>query len=132
MAALLVVTGCGTLEHGTHQVVEIQSVPSGARLEIDGEAHGATPASVSLSRRCYHDVRAEMDGYFPAKRRIQKVSTEAFYGNAAIPYAGPLAMAFDILTGGVYRLEPALVELVLEPLPAPAPAPEAPAVGAAP
>ena len=132
VAAPLALSGCGTLEHGTEQVVEIRSVPSGARLAINGEPHGETPASVSLSRRRYHDVRVEMEGYYPAKRRIQKVSTDAFYGNAAIPYAAPLAMAFDIMTGGVYRLEPASVELVLEPLPPPWPTPENPDVGAPP
>jgi hypothetical protein len=52
--------------------LDVQTIPSGALVFVDGHLqHARTPASVSLSRDDFHEVRVELDGYETETRAIK-------------------------------------------------------------
>ncbi len=52
--------------------LELQSVPAGARVFIDGELqHGRTPMTVKISQDDFHELRFDLDGYESEARPIK-------------------------------------------------------------
>jgi hypothetical protein len=60
--------------------VEIQSIPSGAQVYVDGRLlHGATPLGVTITDDDFHEVRVEKIGYEPLVKRITPDDHEASF-----------------------------------------------------
>ncbi|MEO0310766.1 MAG: hypothetical protein RIQ89_423, partial [Bacteroidota bacterium] len=47
---MLFMTSCATLFTGTKQTVQINSKPSGAKVQVDGIDRGTTPTAVKLKK----------------------------------------------------------------------------------
>ena len=50
LTTLLFTTSCATLFTGTKQSIQINSIPSGAKVQVDGIDRGKTPAVVKLKK----------------------------------------------------------------------------------
>jgi hypothetical protein len=61
-AAGLLLNGCATLIHGSHQTIPITSDPPGAQLNIGGSQY-ITPADVSLARDQEYQAVVTKPGY---------------------------------------------------------------------
>jgi hypothetical protein len=109
----LVPVACGGMRNGPTQTVRIATIPPGARLTVDGETL-RSPGRLELERDRDYEVRASMDGFEPARRRIRsrpdrgvKVLNCAFF--LCIP---------QLWEGGTAvqrRLVPDEVEIMLNP-----------------
>ena len=106
------IAGCATIMHGTAQNVRISSSPYGALVTVDNNAYGRTPVVVELERKKYHVVKIEMDGYKPYEITLtREESGWGTWGN--ILCGGFIGYAIDSMTGGLYQLTPAEVNVVL-------------------
>lgn len=110
IAALL--TGCGTIVHGTTQEVGFSSDPSGANVEVDGLDKGSTPVTVELSRKDTHTAKFELDGYEPYELTINRKTSGWVAGN--IIFGGLIGLVVDASTGGMYKLDPEQVQAQLD------------------
>jgi hypothetical protein len=125
--ALLGLTGCATITRGTHDVLVVQSEPTGAHVVIKpdgGECN--TPCTMKLKRKGTYEVDINRTGYEPVMVKVQP----------QIVGAGAAGMAGNVLVGGVIgavvdgtsgamkdlRPNPVTVNLVkLEPAPTSSP-----------
>lgn len=110
-AAVVVAAGCATIIHGSRQDVSVASTPTGAHVVVDGAQVGETPYVARLSRKERHTVRVELDGYHPYEVAIRRSTSGWVWGN--IVFGGLIGLAVDAITGGIYKLEPAEIEAVL-------------------
>ena len=104
LGAVLVLAACATIIHGSRQQVSISSTPSNARVTVDGQPQGATPAIVLLKRKDLHTVRLELDGYQPVEIALRRKVSGWVWGN--IIFGGLIGLAVDAGTGGMYKLTP--------------------------
>jgi hypothetical protein len=111
--AILVLAACASIIHGSRQQVSISSTPSNARITVDGQPQGTTPAVVNLKRKDLHTVRLELEGYQPVDIALTRKVSGWVWGN--IIFGGLIGLAVDAGTGGMYKLTP---EQVVATLPA--------------
>jgi len=133
---LLLSTGCATIAQGRTQQTAIRSQPAGARIFIDNDLVGITPARIILRRREAHLVlRLEKEGYeledVVLKRSVsgwiyadiawgatqfanQGLNSQSEMNRTALSLA-VLTLGVDFITGSAYKL-PAQVEVTLRPL----------------
>ncbi|MBX2818988.1 MAG: PEGA domain-containing protein [Rhodothermaceae bacterium] len=105
-----VLSGCGTIKHGTSQDLMIQSSPSGAMVMVNGKEYGKTPVSVSLSRKTKHTaVTVTMPGY----QSFQTALSRKLSGWSVL--GGPIGLLIDDATGGMYKLSPDQLNVQLMP-----------------
>jgi len=107
LAALVFSTSCATLFTGTRQKVTIDSNPQGAKVIIDGQKVGVTPANVRVDRELDalleggKEIRLEMLGYresgYELDAELNAVSIFNFFN--------PLFWGIDIVTGAVTKYE---------------------------
>ena len=102
--ALLLVTGCATIIHGTRQDVGISSTPTGASVTIDNLQSGTTPVFSKLRRKENHVVRISLPGYQPIDLTLTSSVSGWVWGNVAI--GGLIGLAVDAISGGMYKLSP--------------------------
>lgn len=103
-AALLSLTGCATIMHGTTQGVGLSSNPSNARITVNNQPMGTTPTVLKLSRKDNHIVRMELDGYQPFEATLTRSTSGWVFGN--IVFGGLIGLAVDAMSGGLYKLTP--------------------------
>jgi len=125
LSLLLLLSGCGTMMNGLGQDVTITSNPGNGTAYVDGVSVGTTPVSVHLSRRRAHVVRVEQPGYFPAEASITQSNSDWILANMTNLYIGHFV---DSISGGMYELSPAQVNMYFRHLPY-ALAPSNPVVG---
>ncbi len=65
-------SGCASLPNGTTQRVAFGSVPWRATVSVDSQVIGLTPIAASLSRKCEHTVRIELEGYQPFETTLHR------------------------------------------------------------
>lgn len=106
------VTGCGTIIHGTTQDVSIASSPSGASVVIDGADIGETPITQALERDSQHTIELNLDGYESESIIVNKGTSGWVVGN--IVFGGLIGLAVDAATGGMYKLTPEQINSSLE------------------
>jgi hypothetical protein len=99
---VLFVTGCGTFVNGFHQDLAITSNPGGANVSVNGVPSGTTPIVVSLRRGDAHVVKVEQPGYYPFEASVVPVTSTWEWGNLLL--WGPIGLAVDAWTGGMYEL----------------------------
>ena len=106
--------GCGTIVHGTTQVVKVTSAPEKATVKLaTGNTH-TTPAAVRLSRKEDHVLVISKDGYQSEEVIILHVVSGAVAGNILL--GGLIGWGIDAGTGGQYKLLPETVHVVLKPM----------------
>ncbi len=90
--ALLALGGCATITRGTHDVLIVESEPSGANVAITPNGGDCTtPCSMKLKRKSTYQVEIHRDGYEIVKLTVQP----------QIVGAGAAGMAGNVLVGGV-------------------------------
>lgn len=112
----LTFAGCATILHGTHQEINVRSVPSGANIYIQGAQVGVTPATLHLQRKHSYQLVFKKDGYKPVKVNMEKnfKVLPAVLGNIFwIPVIG---IVVDIVDGAAYKLSPEQITTHLKKL----------------
>jgi hypothetical protein len=109
--ALLLITGCATIIHGTRQDVGISSTPTGASVTIDNLRSGTTPVFSKLRRKENHVVRIALPGYQPMDLTLTSSVSGWVWGNVAI--GGLIGLAVDAISGGMYKLSPEEISAAL-------------------
>ena len=112
ISAMLFLTGCATLMHGTHQSIAIGSRPARAGVWIDNYFAGHTPVSVDLKRNRNHLIRIELDGFEPYEIHCSKRLSGWVFGN--LVFGGILGFCVDAFSGGIYCLTPDQIQACLK------------------
>lgn len=108
---LALFSGCATVINGTTQRIDVDSVPQGAVVYVDGSQYGTTPAVLSLSRNSEHTVRIAKEGYGSREVRVTKKFNTTTSGNFFI--GGLIGVAVDAGSGAMYDLEPKWINVSL-------------------
>lgn len=104
-AFMLLNTQCATIINGSKQEVPFRSTPSGAKITVQGEFVGETPATVDLKRNLDNaDVKIKLDGYKPYEMTLHRKFNAWFVGN--LIFGGIPGMIIDAATGAMYKLDP--------------------------
>lgn len=103
-AAVLFISGCATIIHGSKQTVGISSNPTKAMVTVDGQMLGETPVSARLTRIDHHLIKIELPGYLPYETNLTRKVDGWIAGN--IVFGGLIGLAVDAITGGMYKLTP--------------------------
>jgi hypothetical protein len=109
--AVVLLSACASIIHGTRQDVGVSSSPTGAQVVIDNAAPAKTPYIAKLSRKDSHIVKISMDGYAPAELTLTKSVSGWVWGN--LVFGGLIGLAVDAMTGGLYNLNPAQLQSTL-------------------
>jgi len=91
-----------TIINGTTQAISIDSIPSGAKVYVDGQLRGTTPTSVMMKKSLSsHSIRIQKDGYGTQNIVMEK----SFDPVAILDILWDLGTT-DILTGSVMEYSP--------------------------
>lgn len=102
IALVILLSGCGTLKHGSTQQIDISSNPPGATVVVDGTEHGITPVTLELPRRTNHTISVSLAGYQNFQIIVDRKWSKWAIGNILL--GGPIGLIIDHSTGGMYRL----------------------------
>lgn len=100
-AAVLMTSGCATLQNGTAQRIRVNSTPPGAQVFLNGQPVGTTPTQIVVSRRNREPViRVERDGFSPFEQTLQRRGARSVLWNVAlgvflVPVTGRLLLDHD-------------------------------------
>ncbi|HEX5718614.1 MAG TPA: hypothetical protein VF179_20810 [Thermoanaerobaculia bacterium] len=142
VAVAILTQGCATLHNGRHQEIRVVTDPAGATVDVrcgKQQPAAVTPATVRLPRRVeqcsliltrpgFHSETVVFDsspsgwawGNFAAPiagaaSGTTRQSDEAFVDFSFGALLGGAGLGVDALTGAMWQLEPAKVELKLVP-----------------
>lgn len=105
-------SSCATIFTGTKQNIMINSIPSGAKVQVDGIDRGTTPASVRLKKSSDgQNITLKMEGY---ETRVFQPET-GFNGVAVLNFFNLLFWGIDAATGALWKYSPKYYEIELEP-----------------
>lgn len=113
------VSGCAYLDHGSTQIVSVNSMPEGARVQVKpGKEEVITPAKIILKRKSSYIVRIEKDGYRPENISLESSESSSLWHNVAwILPAGMIAgVVVDLTTGARNSLNPKDINVKLTPI----------------
>jgi hypothetical protein len=110
--SMLLMTSCATVFTGTKQVVQINSIPSGAKIQVDGIDRGQTPSAVRLKKgNDGQIVTLKAEGYetktFQPETDINIIAVLNFFNL--------LCWGVDAATGALWKYDPKFYEIELEP-----------------
>ncbi len=111
-ATALFLSGCGTLMHGGSQTIDVQSSPSGAKVETS-PATGTytTPTALNLERKNSYLLNFTSPGYTPASFHItHSIGTGTLIADVLL---GLVGVVVDAVTGSWYGLSPESVVATL-------------------
>jgi hypothetical protein len=122
-AAVVSFTGCASVFNRGPDPIQIDSTPNGARVTIYDEngdvvAEGRTQFKTALKaggrfKRHSYRVKVEKLGYEPKEFMLYNKLSDWYWGNYL--YSGPLgALIIDPLTGNMWKLDPAKVDVKLD------------------
>lgn len=128
-AVVLTLTGCASVFNSGPEPIQIDSTPNGARVTIFDEygdvvAQGRTQFKTELKaggkfKRKSYRVKVEKLGYETKEFIIHNKLSGWYWGN--LLYSGPIgALVVDPLTGNMWKLDPATVDVTLDKLEIPA------------
>jgi len=72
VSSVFLFQNCATIIRGTSQKIPVTSVPSGAKIIVDGEEMGYAPLELKLKKKKSHIIRVEKQGYNPLEIRIAR------------------------------------------------------------
>lgn len=110
---ILMTSSCATMFTGTKSKVLISSVPPGAKIIVNGEPKGTTPATLRLKRSVFDvtTITLKLDGYenntFEPETTFQPVTV--------LNLVDPVGWAIDIATGAIVKFSPKSYEIELKP-----------------
>ena len=111
--SLFCMTSCATLITGTKQTVQINSIPSGAKVQVDGIDRGKTPAAIQLKRGNEgQTVTLKADGY----ETMHFQPETDFNGVAALNLFNVLFWGIDAASGALWKYDPKYYEIQLDPI----------------
>jgi hypothetical protein len=96
--------------------IEVNTLPAGATVIVDGKVGGRTPLVVNLSRQLVHTIRVELEGYVPKAAEVRpevdwkELSKNAFGG----ALGGIVGGVIDLTTGEAKRLSPCDLQWTLD------------------
>jgi hypothetical protein len=108
------VSGCATIMHGRSQYVQVDSVPSGASVYVEGNTF-ITPAKILLKRGApmhEYQLLLQKEGFKPGYAKIGQKPSGWLWGDilwGIIP-----GITVDFLTGAAFDLYPHQVSVNLE------------------
>ena len=111
LAFFVTMTGCGYVLHGSTQIVHIDTAPSGARVQVDGEPH-TTPVDLDLQRGNHHTVTAQSASGAPLASHIRS-EIQWRYAIASFFLPPIIGSIVDGVTGGDCELVPSRVLIPL-------------------
>jgi len=103
-------TGCGTIVHGTTQIVPIATIPAGATVQIDNGVTLTTPTQTKLERKRDYILTITKLGYQTQTIPLNSVLSGWVAGN--LVFGGLI----DAVSGGAFTLTPEKVSVTLVPL----------------
>ncbi|MEJ5263754.1 MAG: PEGA domain-containing protein [Bacteroidales bacterium] len=109
---ILFMTSCATLFTGTKQTVQINSKPSGAKVQVDGIDRGTTPIAVKL-KKGYNGqvVTLKLDGF-----ETKTFQPETGFNEVAVlNFFNILFWGIDAASGALWKYDPKFYEIELEP-----------------
>jgi len=96
---------CGTIMHGSTQLVAISSNPSDATVFVNDNNKGTTPLTINLKRENKSmNLRLVLDGYLPYETTINRKISGWVWGN--IVFGALPGVIVDAISGGLYKLTP--------------------------
>lgn len=113
IVSAILLTGCGALLHGPRQNIDVQSSPSGAKVET-APASGTytTPSTISLERKNSYVLTFTAPGYSPATFNIHNgIGTGTVIADVLL--TGLVGVVVDGLTGSWYGLSPESANVTL-------------------
>ena len=112
LGSSIALCGCSTIFTGTKSKVQIESVPSGARVQVDGVDRGiVTPTPVSLKRGASgQTVTLLMSGYRP--KSFEPETT--FSTVSVLNLFSLLGWGIDAASGALWTYEPKFYSIQLE------------------
>ena len=115
--AALSLSGCATITSGTTDVLEVNTVPQGAQIELsNGMSCTSTPCTFKLPRRSDIGVTASKRGCGTAQASVtHKTSTSGAAGVAGnVLVGGIIGLGVDAATGASQELVPNPLTLNLQ------------------
>ena len=109
-----VCTGCGTIVHGTTQMVSIATIPPGATVQIDNGTTLTTPTQAKLERKRDYIITVSCKGYQTQTVPLNSVVSGWLAGN--LVFGGLIGGGVDAVSGGAFTLTPEKVNVTLVPL----------------
>ena len=104
-------TGCGTLFTGTTQTVQINSVPAGATVQVNGADRGQTPLPVSLKKGSNGQmISLCLSGY----QNNAFCPQSSFNSVSLLNLFFPLPWIIDACSGGMYKYDPTVYNIQLQ------------------
>lgn len=104
-------TGCATIVSGRTQDVMIRSNPSGAKVTIDEVVSGTTPMVANLLRKKRHQVSITKNEYTEVTQATTRGFNWWYIGN--ILFGGIIGLIVDPITGSIFDIEPAEINVTL-------------------
>ena len=118
LSAVVAISSCAAIIHGSTQSVEFASRPTGAKLFLDGKEVGSTPQTINLRRKgrnkgeesekTSYAVKVEMEGFQPYEIKLERKLDGWIFGN--ILFGGLIGIVIDAATGSMYKLSPKRVD----------------------
>ena len=120
LAATLVLflgpSGCALIVNGTKDSVFIDSVPSGATVQVGGKVVARTPAKIFLSRGYPARVTVEKDGYLPEELVFPRHFDGGWILFDLLLTLG-IGIPVDLATGAMWNFNPDRAMVQLRPRP---------------
>jgi len=116
LALSLGTSGCALIVNGTKDSVFIDSVPSGAIVQVDGKPVARTPAKIYISRGYPARVTVEKEGYLPEELVFARHFDAGWILFDLLLTLG-IGIPIDLATGAVWNFNPdrAVVQLRARP-----------------
>ena len=114
---------------GTHQVVHVSTEPEGCTVLVDDGRTSTTPCDLSMRRGRTHTLKLVKDGYRSRDVKLHSAFNYVSLANILVfpPLGSLVVFTIDEISGAMWRVDPSVVSVKLEP--AVGPAAEAAAVG---
>jgi hypothetical protein len=112
LAIMFLISSCATLFTGSQQTVQINSLPSGAKIQVNGVDRGTTPTAIKLKKGNEGQVLTlKVDGY---ETKTFQPET-AFNGVSILNLFNVLCWGIDAATGALWKYDPKFYEIELTP-----------------
>jgi hypothetical protein len=100
VALVFSLTSCATVITGKHDVLNVNSSPTGASFTTSTGAQGTTPAKIEVPDDVDVEFRFQMPGYADGSVTAAKYMSGWVWGNILI--GGIIGLVIDFASGGIY------------------------------
>jgi len=109
---LLLLTGCATIFKGTSNNVDFISVPSGAKVYVNGHLMGTTPVKLKLESKKVYYIEFKKEGF---GTKTFTITNHVGVGWVILDILGGLIpVVVDAATGAWYSLDQDNINAILE------------------